>query len=107
MIRFIVLMVVGAGSSLTLATPYDDVNFQSFLHDYCLRCHGQKKQQGDRRFDALTSDSNKLIELESLQEILDQLNLSSMPPEEELQPSDEEVRQVVALLTASEPGRVS
>ena len=101
MIRFVVLIVVGAGSSLAIASSYDDASFRSFLHDYCLRCHGKQKQQGDRRFDALTSDSNKLNELESLQEILDQLNLSSMPPEEELQPSDEEVRQVVALLTAS------
>ena len=77
MIRFVVLIVVGAGSSLAIASPYDDASFRSFLHDYCLRCHGKQKQQGDRRFDALTSDSNKLNELESLQEILDQLNLSS------------------------------
>lgn len=101
MIRLVVLLVVGAGSSLSLAAPYDEANFQSFLQDYCLRCHGKQKQQADRRFDALTSNSNKLSELESLQEILDQLNLSSMPPEEELQPSDDEVRKVVAWLTAT------
>ena len=42
-----------------------------------------------------------MAQAEQLQEILDQLNLATMPPEDEPQPSAAEVRRVVAHLTAA------
>jgi len=70
-----------------------------FLTTYCLSCHGPKQQKGDRRFDELTgtiTDDNTLVDL---QDILDQLNLSEMPPPDAKQPASAEVRPVVAWLT--------
>jgi mono/diheme cytochrome c family protein len=70
-----------------------------FLATYCLSCHGPKQQKGDRRFDGLTgtiTDDNSLVDL---QDILDQLNLSEMPPPKSKQPSPTEVKRVVAWLT--------
>jgi len=70
-----------------------------FLNTYCVKCHGAKEPKGDRRFDVLSgriADDNDLIDL---QDILDQLNLSEMPPPDEAQPSDDERRMVIAWLT--------
>ena len=49
-----------------------------------------------------TSDSNSagvLQQAELLQEILDQINLATMPPEEAKQPHPKEVKKIVASLT--------
>ncbi|MDP7205190.1 MAG: DUF1592 domain-containing protein, partial [Pirellulaceae bacterium] len=70
-----------------------------FLQQYCLDCHGPAKQQGERRFDQLTLDFSRPQNGELLQEILDQLNLGEMPPEDARQPAVPETRQVVAFLT--------
>ena len=70
-----------------------------FLETYCIKCHGEDQQKGDRRLDHLTGNPKTLDEAEGLQEILDQLNLAEMPPEDEKQPKPEETRQVVDYLT--------
>jgi hypothetical protein len=72
---------------------------QPYLKTYCNDCHGAKKQKGDRRFDQLTGDFTQLAEAEAFQEILDQINLAQMPPEEKKQPPVAETGQVVAHLT--------
>jgi len=78
-----------------------DSHFKPFLTTYCVGCHGPTKQKGDRRLDTLAAeitDDNALIDW---QDVLDQLNLSEMPPpKEKLQPKSEERQQVVAWLTA-------
>jgi len=92
-------------STLLMAVPgvAAEDDFQAlvrpFLKQYCLGCHGVKKQQGERRFDQLTLDFSKPQNGELLQEILDQLNLGEMPPEDARQPAAAETRRVVALLT--------
>lgn len=73
----------------------------AFLEAYCVDCHSGRDAAGDRRFDVLTaeiSDDNALIDY---QDILDQLNLGEMPPEEELQPSVEERLRVTESLTTA------
>jgi hypothetical protein len=72
-----------------------------FLVKYCVGCHGQKKPKGDRRFDQLTGIIDSDNSLVDLQDILDQLNLSEMPPEESKQPTDTERRDVIRWLTAT------
>ena len=47
-----------------------------FLETHCTECHGAKKQKGDRRFDRLPKEITGVENAETLQEILDQLNLS-------------------------------
>ncbi len=72
---------------------------QTFLKKHCIRCHGSQKQKADRRFDTLPTQIRKIRDLERFQEIVDQLNLKSMPPEDEPQPSAEERAAAIAHLT--------
>ena len=58
-----------------------------FLETYCIKCHGEDKQKGDRRFDHLTGNPKTLDEAEGLQEVLDQLNLAEMPRKTKSNPS--------------------
>ncbi len=71
----------------------------SFLQQHCLGCHGEKKQKGDRRFDHLELNFDDEDTAFEWQEILDMVNLGEMPPEDEPQPSDEEVSGVVRWIT--------
>ncbi len=70
-----------------------------FLSKYCYDCHGEKKQKADRRFDFLTGSVQDFKQQELWQEILDQLNLGEMPPEDERQPSEREKLAVVDQIT--------
>ena len=66
-----------------------------FLKSYCVQCHGQDKQKGDRSFDQLTGNFGNLEEAESFQEILDQLNLGEMPPKGKPQPKADELLSLI------------
>jgi hypothetical protein len=87
------------------ARPAEPVTFERhvkpFLATYCVACHGESKQKGERRFDRLSggiSDDNGRVEL---QDILDQLNLGEMPPAEAKQPSLDERRRVIGWLSGA------
>lgn len=92
-----VVLVVGAllcSSILVSAqTPH------TFVQKYCIDCHGEKRQKGDRRFDQLEAGVIQIGQLESWQEILDQINRGSMPPEDAKQPSPEERVAIARRLT--------
>ncbi|TWT55406.1 hypothetical protein KOR42_27920 [Thalassoglobus neptunius] len=70
-----------------------------FLNSYCVACHGPDDQSGERRFDVLTGDISDLNSLADYQDILDQLNLGTMPPSDETQPSTDELRKTIKWLT--------
>jgi len=70
-----------------------------FLKQHCIECHGPRKQKNEVRVDTLGTDLSDIRTLETWQEILDQLNLGDMPPEEEPQPSRQETDQVIQILT--------
>jgi len=98
-----VFVFTGPSSTKAEGDASDAVAFERtlrpFLKSYCVRCHGPEEQNAERRFDALAAeieDSNALVDF---QDILDQLNLGAMPPEDEKQPSDDERRAVVEWLT--------
>ena len=74
---------------------------RTFLKNYCFKCHRPEKQEAHRRFDQLLPAITKLEELESWQEILDQLNLGDMPPEKEKQPAKTDVLAVIKSITES------
>ena len=86
---------------LVLSTAFADADelASAFLRKHCIRCHGDEKQKADRRFDILPAKIRKLDDLERYQEIVDQLNLESMPPESEPQPTAEERARAIAELT--------
>ena len=70
-----------------------------FLDTYCVRCHGERKQKAKRRFDTLSASISNEDDLLQYQDILDQLNLGEMPPEDAKQPAVAERRRVIAFLT--------
>ena len=72
---------------------------ERFLSKYCYTCHGPDKQKSDRRFDTLPDTISSASDFERIQEIVDQLNLSEMPPEGEPQPSVTERASVIEALT--------
>ena len=96
-----VLLLIGACVDTVKAESGGSDAVEPFLKSYCIRCHGSEQQKGDRRFDQLSDVESDVDRAELLQEILDQLNLATMPPEDELQPSELELKRVVALLTSS------
>ena len=87
-------------ASLLLAVAAAASSPREFLQEYCLRCHGEKRQKGDRRFDGLSGRPKTAADLESWQEILDQINRGSMPPEDAKQPSADERVAVAKQLTS-------
>ena len=70
-----------------------------FINKYCIACHGEKKQKGDTRLDNLPLTLDELKTAEEWQHVLDELNGATMPPEDELQPSKEELSTVLEALT--------
>ena len=72
----------------------------AFIDTYCIKCHGEKKQKADRRFDDLPDKIETPLDIERYQEIVDQLNLYDMPPEDEDEPSDSERIEMIHALTA-------
>ena len=91
----------------TLSAQTDPVRsaFEStvapFLKNHCQKCHGPDKQKSDRRFDQLVFPVSNDEQLADYQDILDQLNLGEMPPEDEPRPKPEEIQKVVAWLTGA------
>ena len=94
LLRSLILTLAVAISSATGAAPV-----ANFLKTHCIRCHGSQQQKADRQFDTLPAEITKLDDLERYQEIVDQLNLESMPPEDAPQPRPEERAAVIAQLT--------
>lgn len=72
-----------------------------FLNTYCLECHDDSVQKGDRRFDELTFPITDIHGAIDTQEIIDQLTLGDMPPKKADQPTDEERAAMIEALTGS------
>ncbi|MFP6575115.1 MAG: DUF1587 domain-containing protein, partial [Pirellulaceae bacterium] len=89
-LAFLFLPVVLAAQSST-----------QFVKTYCIKCHGATKQKSERRFDRLTSAIVTHEDMQAWQEVLDQLNLSSMPPKDARQPTVGQRAAAVASITRS------
>ena len=86
-----------------------DSKIHKFLNTYCIKCHGAEKQKGDRAFHELAIQQGQTWKLdladhevvETLEDILDQLNLGEMPPEKKgvTQPHSQEIKSTVQWLT--------
>lgn len=87
---------------LLLARPAEaaaDAEVRAYFSTYCAKCHGPEKQKGERRFDRLPLTVENADTLVDFQDIIDQITLGEMPPDEEKQPDSEESRRVLAFLT--------
>ncbi|MCA8995172.1 MAG: DUF1592 domain-containing protein, partial [Planctomycetaceae bacterium] len=89
--------------SASTGSKSDPASFEStvrpFLKSYCTKCHGADQQKGERRFDQLPPQIHSDNTLVDFQDILDQLNLAEMPPQDARQPPTEESRAAIDWLT--------
>ena len=95
-----------AQPSATAVQEQDDAStgefadqLKPFLTKYCLECHQGDEPSGDRDLTQLTGAINTSNDVVDYQDMLDQLNLSDMPPSEAAQPSTVERRQAIDWLT--------
>jgi len=72
--------------------------FEGFIRQYCLRCHGPQKEQGDIRFDKLSRDFRSGLDTQHWAEALDKINSGEMPPDDQPQPSQDEISKFVMTL---------
>jgi mono/diheme cytochrome c family protein len=79
---------------------FDEPQVRAFLKSNCIRCHSGDTPKGDRRLDTLGSDLTNLDTLALWQDVVDQLNLGTMPPPEAKQPAAPDRQAVVDWITA-------
>lgn len=72
-----------------------------FLGDYCLQCHDAAAAEGEREFESFQFPLDSVQRLITANEIIDQVTLKEMPPEDSEQPTDEERLAVVTALRNS------
>ncbi|QEF98005.1 hypothetical protein Mal15_20510 [Stieleria maiorica] len=86
-------------ASVMIATPAFAVDANEFLRDYCVDCHNADDASGERQFETLDLSSAGPDTLITLQEIIDQLTLGDMPPEDADQPSGDDRQAAIERLT--------
>ena len=68
--------------------PNIQLKYKNFFKDYCVNCHGSKKQKGKIRLDNFSFNLDTVQKADQWQKILNSINSGEMPPEEEIQPPD-------------------
>ena len=87
---FVLLAFVSAVFPVSAAEPFD-----AFLTKHCLRCHGPTKVERDLRIDQLSRDFKSGADGHLWAEIVERINAGEMPPEDEPQPTEDEIATVV------------
>ena len=91
---FVVLLMVHVETQSVSATePFED-----FLKKHCIHCHGPQKEEGDIRIDRLSRDFKAGLDSHHWAEALDKVNSGEMPPEDEPQPTQDEIAAFVTKL---------
>ncbi len=74
-----------------------ETKLRPLLETYCYQCHGEGEDNGDVSLDALTIEGPE-VSVESWVSVRDVINSGDMPPEEELQITDEHREIIVSAL---------
>ena len=82
-------------------TMMPKAELQPFLQQYCVRCHSGDKQNGQMRFDTVAWVISNGDEAQRWQDVLDILNAGNMPPEDEKQPTTDELSSVLDSMTGA------
>ncbi|TWU23251.1 hypothetical protein Pla52o_27870 [Novipirellula galeiformis] len=69
-----------------------------FLGQYCLQCHDAATADGEREFESFGLPITSTSQLITADEIIDQVTLRHMPPEDSEQPSDEQRLELLSAL---------
>ena len=88
-----------ASDDLRATLPNYADSIKPFFQKHCFRCHASDDAEGEMRLDQLPSVITDAQTAETWQEVLDVLNAGEMPPENERQPSREELADVIGALT--------
>ncbi|WP_437200863.1 DUF1592 domain-containing protein [Planctomicrobium sp. SH664] len=72
--------------------------FDKFLEKHCVRCHGPEKDEGNLRVDLLSRNFRSGIDSHRWAEVIEKVNSGEMPPQEELQPTQNEIGAFVDVL---------
>lgn len=83
----IVVTPILANDKTSSAAQTNSFNSNQFLKSYCIDCHTVDDPSGEREFESLVLTKSDLDTQLTLQEIIDQLTLGTMPPEDGEQPS--------------------
>jgi len=87
---FVVCLLAGR----TNVVAYDDTKLgtatTAFLGKYCIQCHDAETAEGEREFGSFSLPFESVQQLIFADEIIDQVTLKSMPPEDADQPTDDE-----------------
>lgn len=85
---------------ITLATSAFSGDFHTdvkpLLTKYCITCHSGEDANGDVDFESIISTQDVNSAFETWEAVVEHLNARTMPPEDELQPSNEERSRVTA-----------
>ncbi len=110
--RLCVLWVLAFFSGLELVganpkIPDYETKVLPFFEAYCIDCHGPDKDKGGIRFDEFPNGEIETdLHASDLQDAIDAMNSLDMPPEDEPQPTPEELEAVLdALYTATKHSR--
>ncbi|WP_436715698.1 DUF1592 domain-containing protein [Roseiconus lacunae] len=76
----------------------EGIDVEQFLRDYCIDCHDSDNAEGERSFDTFALPLDSVSGLITANEIIDQITLKAMPPEDADQPSDDRRLAVVGQL---------
>ena len=91
-----ILICCGFGADVSAAPDRNDL--LSFLKKHCVNCHGPEKAKGDLRVDELSRDFRLGVDVHLWSEVIERINAGEMPPEEEAQPTEEEIASVIGFL---------
>ncbi|MCR9116410.1 MAG: DUF1592 domain-containing protein [bacterium] len=72
--------------------------FEAFLETHCNRCHGPEKVERDLRIDQLSRDFKSGADSHLWAEIVERVNAGEMPPEDEPQPTEDDIAAVISQL---------
>lgn len=96
MIRFCLVIVFACLHGAAIVSAAEP--FEGFLGKHCLRCHGPEQVERDLRIDQLSRDFTAGSDGHLWAEIVERINAGEMPPEDEPQPTEDEIAAVVEQL---------
>jgi len=94
-----VLLLLITSRALAGDSP-DAATLDPFLQKYCLRCHNDRKQEGEFRLDTLSRDFTDAATAARWDEAVFRMNSGEMPPAGEPQATPDELGSVVDRLAA-------
>ena len=97
--RFTTFLAILWLPGIVIAQDSSSEPSKAFLNKYCVACHSTDDSSGEREFETLDLSNDHFDTQLKLQEIIDQMTLGAMPPEDADQPGTEERLRAISQLT--------